>query len=179
MAQAKITVPSFCPYCKEEIPQDKVKPNQNRCPECFRIIVKPEDKYFKSPEYISKQKVILIERVVRDVPNGPNNYEDLEDATAQVYLAEDDWYRNCLASERFECLWDALGILRHLPYSKMNREDTQRIVSMGKKIGEVATKIDEMYKAGVVLYDREVRSARPDPRETDLDQASTATGRDT
>lgn len=178
MTKAKITTPSFCPYCRMEIPEDKVRSNPDRCPECFRVIVKPENKHFQDPNYILAQKEKLLAQALIEIPGAEVGTDDYNDISASVHASEDEWYRNCLHKERVGSLSDAFEIIRHLPYSRSSGEELSQVINIAKRIGSIADHIDKFYRSGVTTYDREVRPTRTDSREVGVDQASTATGRD-
>jgi len=171
-----VTHATFCRYCQTEITETK-KGFPDRCPECFKIIVKPSNKHFDTPDYIFHQRRDLESRL-KDEKIIPGS-DDHMDALAEIQMSEDEWHRTSLFEDKRAALADALACMSHLPYSRLNREEASYLLKMGATIGNMARTIQELYKSGVSLYDREIRPVRPDAGSYEWDQASTATGRDT
>lgn len=172
---SNVTTATFCRYCKHEILTTH-KGSPDRCPECFKIIVKPDNKYFRTPDYLQFQRDKLIEEITShkiDVTS-----YDYTDRLNDINDAEAGWCRNALYDDRKASLLDALLYLKHLPYTKSSGEELKTIIHLALKIGELAATLDKLYKSGVSLYDRETRPVRPNPRDTDWDQAAASTGRD-
>jgi len=178
-----ISTPKFCPYCEEPLYTDdqlagfkSVKVLKDRCPNCYKIVKNPDNKYFQKPNYIFHQKKSLIENLERDkLKPGTDDY--LDQAT-EISNQEVDWYRDCLHEDRVAAFSDAIGVMENLIFTKSMSGEIKQILTLAKRISTLASAIEDLHKSGVALYDRETRSLRPLPGDAGGNQASATASRD-
>jgi hypothetical protein len=174
-----VTPTAFCPYCgaNQLDEEDRPKTGSDRCLNCFKIIKKPSSKYFESPDYIFHQQNTLIEELKKDKLNP----EDLTYQTrSEAYRLEYElWFRNCLHEDRVAALSDALEVMRHLIYSRSTPEEFKQLVKLAKNVGEISHVVDQLIRAGVPTYDREIRQVRAYIEDAHGSSSSATASRDT
>lgn len=129
-----------CPNCSEQVFKDK----QKYCGGCgFNLNYKKEQNNFGTPDYFYYQVRELARRGVK--PNTDNSIKitKLEEARLQLelhlaYIPGED----CIASAS-----DTLEILQTLPHRKHTTDEIRSLVLFGKKIGNIAKAIEELYKS--------------------------------
>lgn len=190
----KISSLAECPHCKTDLtpdPRYEASKVFENCPGCGRKLGNPKCKYLQLPNYfhiqVNNLKKDLVTEVEDKVRKGSNYKSVKEDeSTKRFFISKYEeieadillWSRECSTEHKLAPLYDSLVILENLLFTKTPASDIQLIVTMAKKIGSLATSIDQYFKAGGRLYDREVRQPRTDFGEDSWDEATATARRD-
>lgn len=178
-----VSTPQFCPYCEDPLYTDEqlagfksMRINKDRCPNCYKIVKNPNNKYFEKPKYIFHQSKSLIENLERDkLKPGSDDYLD---QVTEISNQEIGWYRECLHEDRIAALSDAIGVMANLIFTRSMAGEIKQVLTLAKRVSTLASAIEDLHKSGVTLYDRETRSLRPVAGSSDGNQASATASRD-
>lgn len=133
---ANVKEVGMCPRCSIELP----KAATTKCEACgYQFPYQTE--VFGTPDYISSQYDVLQSQVETVKKDKDNAQWLLERARMKFYV-------NMADEDRVLALRDAEDILRHLFVSNSRGEKTKEVLSLGKRVGELAKVIDEHIRLG-------------------------------
>lgn len=180
----KVSKSSICPYCKTNLLDFELetgftvpKALKDRCPSCNKIIRKPSNELFESPDYIHHQMTTLMEEARNS--KRFESEKDLEDQWNRSENALYEWFRRCLHEDRVAALSDAVQVIEHLIYSNASREEIGQLMKLTARIEKVSAAVRNFMQIGGPLYEREVRRIRTHYRDADGGEAAASAGRDT
>lgn len=145
----------ICRYCQFTSP----KSLEDVCPSCGRILRGPKDPFFTSPVYLYHQRASVLKKINEDKLVVDPQKKNVAASDVQSKLHK--WARSCPTEDKVAAVFDAGLIMENIIHTQTPTEDIGKIVSIGKKIGELANALDQYFKAGGSPYDREIRQLRP------------------
>lgn len=179
----KVSHSSICPYCEinlldYELETGYITPTalKDRCPSCNKIIKKPSNELFESPDYVHHQKTTLLKEL-----SNSKRFDSNDDVSAKAFKIEsehDKWFRRCLHEDRVAAIRDAASTLEHLLYSNASREEISQLLKLSEKIEKLTTTIKSFIQIGGPLYEREIRRVRAYDGYTDGGEAAASASRD-
>lgn len=132
---ANVKEVGLCPRCGGEL----AKADQTKCEVCnYQFPYQSE--VFGTPDYVSSQHEVLVSRLSK-MPSKDLNDWSLNRAVMKFFV-------NMADDDRLFAMRDAEAILRHIFISNSTGVRTGEIIKLGKRIGELATVIDEHIRLG-------------------------------
>lgn len=170
---------STCHYCEASLmpgPESETPTDVGHCWNCGRLLKNPTNKHFECPDYLHHQKNSLIEELGRGkLKPGDTKYDEKIQEIQKDLIS---WVRECTSEDKIAPLHDSVVIMENLIHTTTTGEDLKIIISLAKKIGNLANVLEQYFKAGGCTYDRKIRRFRPDNGESSWDQATATAGRD-
>lgn len=163
---------AVCPDCKSILEN-----SPEECKVCGKSLKIATNKYFASPDYIYYQRHALVEDIQLDkIRPGDSKFEE---KLLDIQNSLDAWARECPVEDRLAALYDAYLYLAHVVFATgTTKENMRQMISVAKKIGDLGNSIEQYLRYGGTVYDRKIRSLRPEPGELEWNQASASAGGD-
>jgi len=152
----------FCPKCGIE----RLNSSKKSCQLCGHSFVKPISEFFDTPDYLFYQ--------MEDYKNqfDPERRTDKAPTEEEIKKLEEAkkalkaWLIACPPEDKKAAMGDALLILSNVLFSETCDEELQALISIGKKIGHLATAIEQyLHASGRPLHVRETRPLYPDAND--------------
>lgn len=152
----------LCRKCGADI--SSIDSTQNeRCQYCNTKLEIAKNKFYASPDYISRQKNSLLKELeLGKLKPGDSKY-DSEHAEICNQLVR--WARECPEEDKIMVMMDAELILRELLHSESSGATMSAVVNSAKRLSKLAKVIEEYFKEGGSPYDREIRLVSPQFRD--------------
>ena len=153
---------NLCRKCDADISSIDLTKNV-RCPNCNTKLEIAKNKFYKSPDYISRQKSSLLKELeLGKLKPGDSKY-DSEHAEICNQLVK--WARECPDEDKLMVMMDAEVVLRELMHSESSGTTMSAIVNSAKRLSKLANIIEQYFREGGSPYDREIRLISPQLRD--------------
>jgi len=160
MATASQT--AFCPKCGAELQATKT----DKCQVCNTPLAPPNNEYFGSPDYLWHQREMHLDNCDTSRPTALTKEHNLK-KIEEMELALSSWARVCPIDDKIAALRDAHLILSNVVHAPVGVDDIRKLTTIGKAIGKLAQAVEDYFRSGGQIYDREIGRVQAWPDDND------------